>query len=110
MHRGLIALGSNLGDRAEYLERATKGVDGHSEVFVTNVSSWHNTAPIGGPAHQHDYLNGAIRIETTLSPDQLLHHLHRIETKLNRQRGPRWGARTADLDLLLFAKTSISTP
>lgn len=57
--------------------------------------------PASGPA----YVNAAIAVQTTLSPAAVLDALHRIEARLGRTRRDRWGARTADLDLLAMADT-----
>jgi 2-amino-4-hydroxy-6-hydroxymethyldihydropteridine diphosphokinase len=100
----LIGLGSNLGDRAAQLTEAVRRLAGHPAVRVLAVSGWHETSPIGGPAGQDAFLNGAARLETSLEAGQLLSVLREIERQLGRQPGPRWGARPIDLDLLLYAQ------
>ena len=47
-----------------------------------------------------DYVNAAALLETTLSPVDLLAHLHAVEADFRRERLQRWGRRTLDLDLL----------
>jgi pantoate--beta-alanine ligase len=98
----LLALGSNQGDRAGYLLAAVEELRRHPAVRVLRVSSFHETAPVGGPGGQGKYLNGAAIIETTLPAEELIALLQGIEKKLGRQRTERWGPRTIDLDLLLY--------
>ena len=59
------------------------------------------TAPYGG-VEQEDFLNGAVEIETLLTPLELLDTLHRLEQQANRVREIHWGPRTLDLDILLY--------
>jgi 2-amino-4-hydroxy-6-hydroxymethyldihydropteridine diphosphokinase len=105
----LIGLGSNLGDRKAQLDAAVAALAEVAGVDVLGVSSYHETAPVGGPAGQGDYLNAAARVETTLEPLDLLHILQDIERRAGRVRTVRWGARTLDLDLLLFGNRVIKT-
>ena len=102
MHECLVALGSNLGNRTAYLERAVAEIGESPQVRALRRSGWYATPPIGGPGVQREFLNGAVRFETSLSPSQILHLLRRVEHQLNRQREIRWGDRTIDLDLLLY--------
>jgi 2-amino-4-hydroxy-6-hydroxymethyldihydropteridine diphosphokinase len=97
-----IALGSNLGDRQQYLERALQSLREQPGIMVARVSSWHETAPVGGPSGQGNYLNGAAELQTDLEPAALLHVLLDIERRLGRVRLVRDGPRTVDLDLLLY--------
>lgn len=99
----LIALGSNLGDSAAILERAISELRATPAVFVRKRSRWFRTSPIGGPAGQEDFVNAAVRIETSLDAQQVHAVLREVETRLGRQRRRRWGARRVDLDLLLYA-------
>ena len=64
------------------------------------------TTPVGGPP-QPDYLNAVIRVETDLSARDLLDVARRIEARLGRVRKERWGARTLDVDILLFDEERI---
>jgi 2-amino-4-hydroxy-6-hydroxymethyldihydropteridine diphosphokinase len=98
----LIALGSNLGDRAEHLRRAVALIDAAPGVRLVARSAWHQTPPIGGPAGQRSFLNGAVLVATTLPPRELLGQLLRIEQHLGRLRQRRWEARSVDLDVLLY--------
>ena len=105
----LIALGSNLGSRAQYLDQAVTALRAIAEIKNVLVSTYHATNPVGGPTGQAEFLNAAARFETTLAPQVLLTELHRIESQLGRTREVRWSARTIDLDLLLYDTQVIET-
>jgi 2-amino-4-hydroxy-6-hydroxymethyldihydropteridine diphosphokinase len=92
------------------LLKAVKRLGEHPQIDAIRHSSWHETPPIGGPADQGPYLNGAARVETSLDPQALLRTLAGIETSLGRQRTERWGSRTIDLDLLLYDRLVCRTP
>ncbi len=100
-HTAYIALGANLGDKEANLRlgvealRATKGCQ------VLAVSDFLVTEPYGG-VEQDDFLNGAMKIRTLLTPHELLERLHEIEREAKRERVVRWGPRTLDLDILLY--------
>jgi 2-amino-4-hydroxy-6-hydroxymethyldihydropteridine diphosphokinase len=100
----LVALGSNVGDRAEHLRSAVDALAGLPRTHLAARSSWHETQPEGGPAGQAPFLNGAALLSTSLSPEKVLAEFHRIETMLGRVRAERWGPRTLDLDLLLYGQ------
>ncbi|HBO39392.1 MAG TPA: 2-amino-4-hydroxy-6-hydroxymethyldihydropteridine diphosphokinase, partial [Pasteurellaceae bacterium] len=61
------------------------------------------------PQDQPDYVNGVACIQTGLSPLDLLDHLQRIEHEQGRERLRRWGERTLDLDILLYANTVVNS-
>ncbi len=106
----LIGLGSNLGDRQRALEAALALLAEHAAIRLVAASSFHATQPVGGPAGQGEFLNAAARIETELSPRDLLRLLHEIEARLERVRTGHWGPRTLDLDLLLYGEQVIDEP
>jgi 2-amino-4-hydroxy-6-hydroxymethyldihydropteridine diphosphokinase len=97
-----IALGSNLGDRRHYLDAALQTLREHPHITVVAVSSYHETAPVGGPPGQGLYLNAAAQLDTDLEPEALLAVLLDVERRLGRVRHERHGPRTIDLDLLLY--------
>src|SRR5207253_7518000 len=80
-----IALGSNLGDRQQYLQSALAHLR-QSGVAVERVSSMYETAPLGGPPGQGPYLNAAARVQTELAPRTLLDILLETERRLGRVR------------------------
>ena len=95
-----LGLGSNLGDRLGNLQAAVDAVLAAGGIRAVASSRVWETAPIGGPS-QPDYLNAVLRIETELSPRELLAICRSVEDRLGRVRGERWGARTIDVDVLL---------
>jgi 2-amino-4-hydroxy-6-hydroxymethyldihydropteridine diphosphokinase len=103
-----IGLGSNLGDSRSILIGAIDRLQMHPQIDLLAVSSWYLTAPIGPP--QTDYINGCATIKTSLAPLDLLNTLHSIESEFGRVRQEIWGARTLDLDLLLYDNLIIDLP
>jgi 2-amino-4-hydroxy-6-hydroxymethyldihydropteridine diphosphokinase len=102
-----IALGANLGDRAANLRAALERLDQHAAVRVIRVSSFHETAAVGGPAGSPPFLNAAAELRTTLAPSHLLDLLLETERAMGRIRTMRWGPRLIDLDLLLYGQQVI---
>ena len=102
MPRAFIGLGANLGPREVTLLRAVDLLAADSGIDVLEISQLRETDPVGD-VEQPSFLNGAVAVETTLSPRELLNVLLRVERELGRVRdGERWGPRTIDLDLLLY--------
>lgn len=101
-----LGLGSNLGDRLTNLQGAVDLLQGEPGLRVLASSRVWETAPVGGPP-QPDYLNAVIRVETDLSARDLLDVAHRVEERLGRVRKERWGARSIDIDVLLFGEETI---
>ncbi len=105
-----LGLGANLGKRRETIDAALARLADHRAICVCAVSALIETAPVGGPAGQPNYLNGAAAIETNLDPAALLAELKRIEHDLGRRDGPRWGPRPIDLDILLYGDLALASP
>lgn len=98
----LIALGSNLGNRARYLRAAVDAMRG--VVHVVRASGVHETSPVDAPAGSPPFLNMVIAGWTTLSPKSLLEKLLAIERRFGRRRpAPRNAPRAIDLDLILHS-------
>ncbi|MGH7586084.1 MAG: 2-amino-4-hydroxy-6-hydroxymethyldihydropteridine diphosphokinase [Gemmatimonadales bacterium] len=107
--RVLVALGSNLGDRAGHLDAARQALAQLPETRLVAVSSVEETAPLGG-LRQPAYLNQMALLETGLAPRALLRHLHRIEADRGRARRERWAPRTLDLDIVRFGDQEVAEP
>jgi 2-amino-4-hydroxy-6-hydroxymethyldihydropteridine diphosphokinase len=99
-----VALGSNLGDRRAYLDRAVIALRNTPGLAVGRLSSVYETAPVGGPAGQGPYLNAVAEVQSELSAEDLLRTLLAIEASLGRERLAKDGPRTLDLDLLLYGE------
>lgn len=100
-HTAYIALGSNMGDKKGYLEMGVEGLRQTRGCRVEAVSDFLVTEPYG-MVEQDEFLNGAMKIRTLLTPHELLERLHQIEQEAKRERVVRWGPRTLDLDILLY--------
>ena len=109
MNNAYLSLGSNLGDRNAYLLYALNALDGHSKVAVVKTSPFFETAPIGY-VQQAAFLNAAVQITTSMTPESLLALCQDIENQLLRQRAVRWGPRTIDIDILLYDDQLIDDP
>jgi 2-amino-4-hydroxy-6-hydroxymethyldihydropteridine diphosphokinase len=100
-HTAYLGLGSNVGDRRAYLERAVAALPGHG-ITVTASSSVYETEPVGLVLDQRDFFNASLRVETALEPEQLLDACKAVERELGREPGGvRHGPRPIDVDLLL---------
>ena len=110
MTRAYVGLGANLGAREEILRHAIALLGEREEVEVVAVSTLRETEPVG-LVRQPRFLNGAVALQTTLDPRQLLTALLAIEQELGRVRdGKRWGPRTVDLDLLVYGDEVVEEP
>jgi 2-amino-4-hydroxy-6-hydroxymethyldihydropteridine diphosphokinase len=101
-----VGLGSNLGDRQQYIYEAVENLHRHPAVTVERCSSLYETAPVG-LVDQPYFLNMVVVVRTELKPLELLELLLQVEQTLGRVRDIRWGPRTIDLDLLIFGYISI---
>ncbi|HYK83415.1 MAG TPA: 2-amino-4-hydroxy-6-hydroxymethyldihydropteridine diphosphokinase [Gemmatimonadales bacterium] len=98
-----MALGSNLGDRAEHLAYARTRLTALPRTRLLKASRVEETAPLG-PVPQGPYLNQMVLLETELEPLELLAALHDIEAARGRERAVRWGPRTLDLDIVRYGE------
>ena len=100
--RIFIGVGSNLGNRRAYYQKALDLMADLPRTAILRCSSLYETEPIGEAKNW--YVNSVVELETALSPQQLLSHLQKIELALGRKRTKKWASRTIDLDILLFDK------
>ena len=104
-----ISIGSNLNNPQQQVITAVTELNEVLNTKVAAVSHWYRTSPMG-PQDQPDYINGVAKLETKLSPEQLLKALQTIEDGHFRERKEHWGARTLDLDILLYGNQTIDLP
>lgn len=97
--RAVISLGANIGNPKEQMDLAVAMLREATDLIA--VSTYHRTAPVGGPT-QPDFLNAICIAESELPAIDLLSLLHGIEKSLGRERIQRWGPRTIDLDLIQY--------
>ena len=111
MVRSFVGLGSNLDNPREQIRRALDLLRAEAGVELVAVSSLRETDPVGYE-RQPRFLNGAAELRTELSARELLGRLLAIERRLGRVRGkgPRFGPRTIDLDLLLYGDEVLHEP
>lgn len=103
-----LGLGANLGDPEATLRSAVASLKALPSSRLVALSSLYQSSPLGPPG-QPDYLNAVAGLQTALPPHELLAALHAIENAHDRVRQERWGARTLDLDLLLYGSDEIDT-
>ena len=105
MTRAFLSLGSNLGDRRQFLGEAVQSL-GNSVVAVSPV---YETDPVGGP-DQGRFLNIVVQLDTDLAPRELLAVCHRLESGAQRVRMQRWGPRTLDVDIIWMDGVEVDEP
>ena len=103
-----LGIGSNMGDKFNYLKECIEKIDALNDIEVTKKSSFYETLPIGYE-NQDKFINAVLEIKTSLEPMQLLYALQNIENRLHRKRQIRWGPRTIDIDILIYGDDIIST-
>jgi len=104
-----LALGSNVGDRQQTIISAIEYLQNHPEFSAITVSSMYLTEPYGFTG-QRDFVNCAVRLETLLSPRDILQEIKSIENIFGRTREIKWGPRTLDIDILFYDSKIIQEP
>ncbi len=104
-----IGLGSNLENPKSQLLSARAELSAYSDIVESGFSSLYQSPPMG-PKNQPDFVNAVMAVGTELSSEQLLDRLQKLEREHGRVRRERWGARTLDLDLLLYGDFRIDLP
>ena len=97
-----IGLGSNLNDPVVQVTYALEALGEIEGISILETSQFYTSPAMGGPADQSDYVNAVAALKTVLSPRNLLQKLQLLERLQGRTRGPRWGPRIIDLDILLY--------
>ncbi len=110
MATAYLGLGSNLGDRLALLREARRALGLTQGLRVSASSPLYETEPVGGPPGQGLYLNAVLEVEADLPPRRLLETALALETRLGRRRETPGGARTLDIDLLLFGDDILEEP
>lgn len=104
-----LGLGSNLGDRVGAIQQAMHFLTDHPEIRLLSASSFYETEPVGDP-DQEWFVNVAVAIDTTLSPEELLALCQDVEKQLGRVRDRKrpQGPRAIDIDILFYEDQVIS--
>jgi 2-amino-4-hydroxy-6-hydroxymethyldihydropteridine diphosphokinase len=107
--RTVIAMGSNIGDRLDYLQGGLDGLFDTPRITFLAVSPVYETTPVGGP-EQPDYLNAVVIAETSMPAQAVLERCLSLEDAYGRVRDERWGPRTLDLDLIIYGDEVSNSP
>ena len=105
----VLGLGGNIGDTRSLMREAIEHLAGQPDVAVKAVSALYRTPP-WGKTDQPPFLNAAVKIETDLSPQELLGAVLSVEQALGRERKERWGPRTIDIDILIYGGRTVDEP
>ena len=106
-----VSIGSNLGERRENVEKALNFINQHPKIIMTARSKWYQTEPLKKKKEDSDkwFINGVIKLKTSLGANDLLHALQKIESDLGRPLDRnKWDPRTIDLDILYFNNNIIN--
>lgn len=103
-----LGIGSNLGEKKEYLDMVSREIEIHKHMKLISKSEYVTTPPYG-VTDQPDFLNGVIKLETYLTATELLQFTQELEKKSGRVRTRRWGERTLDIDILFYGSEVIYT-
>jgi 2-amino-4-hydroxy-6-hydroxymethyldihydropteridine diphosphokinase len=111
MAEALVALGGNLGDVRDTLDRAVAAFCDGEEIRLLARSSDYRTPP-WGVEDQPPFVNLAIAVATGLAPHALLARAQSVEHALGRERAKerRWGPRPIDIDLIAYDDLALETP
>lgn len=101
-----IAIGSNMGKRIENCIRAVRAISDFARIM--SLSSIYETEPVDNE-DQPDFINCVVKIETLLSPFDLLTFLQAVETAIGNRRIEKQGPRVIDLDIIFYADLLIET-
>lgn len=107
-HTAYLSVGSNIGEKEQFLNNAVKKLDEDCNIKVTKVSKYIETEPYGN-VEQDKFLNGCLELRTLLTPDELLKKVNEIEQEEGRIRTLHWGPRTLDIDILLYDNEVVYT-
>ena len=102
-----LQLGSNIGDRKMFLQKAIKNINMKLGTVVNFSKIYESEA--WGVKNQNNYLNQILKITTNLDSNQILREVLDIEKILGRKRKEKWGERCIDIDIILFNNDIIKT-
>ena len=101
-----LGLGSNIGDKKQYIIDAIEALSDDRHINLIQVAEMIETEPYGH-VEQDDFLNTCVHIETDYTPYEMLDKAMEIEQSLDRERLIKWGPRTIDIDILLYKDLQI---
>ncbi|MDE3058765.1 MAG: 2-amino-4-hydroxy-6-hydroxymethyldihydropteridine diphosphokinase [Bacteroidota bacterium] len=101
MENVFLSLGSNVGTRSAYLQKAVDGIAEFPGTDLVKISSVYQTEPVG-VTRQRDFYNAAVWLVTRLDAHEFHARMKTLEQTIGRRRTFRWGPREIDIDILLF--------
>jgi len=106
---GYLGFGTNLGDRKKNLDRAIISLDSRPDLTILRTSGIYETEP-WGMTDQPNFLNMVAEIATSISLDELLERVKKLEQDMGREDGPRFGPRLIDVDILMLEDQVVNQP
>lgn len=103
-----LVLGSNLGNSIDFLEKASMLLQEQVGKVIASSARYQTAA--WGKTDQPDFINQVLKLETDLSPSEVLATILGIERQLGRERAEKWGSRTIDIDILFYDQEVVTTP
>ena len=113
MTTAVLALGSNLGNRRNWIVKALSLISTTKDVYLIDISPIVESKALtlaGVDSSKPKFLNCVVEIETTLKPEELLRQMQAIELELGRKRKERWGDRNIDIDIITYGTTQHRSP
>ncbi|MCL1970840.1 MAG: 2-amino-4-hydroxy-6-hydroxymethyldihydropteridine diphosphokinase [Candidatus Bathyarchaeota archaeon] len=107
-YKVVLALGSNVGDRAQNIQKALEMLTEFASVIILDKSKLYETEPVGY-VEQEKFYNAAVFVETVLNPFDLYLKIKNIENTLGRKETFRWGPRVIDIDIIVYEGCMINT-
>ncbi|NUN69658.1 MAG: 2-amino-4-hydroxy-6-hydroxymethyldihydropteridine diphosphokinase [Bacteroidetes bacterium] len=107
-HTIYLGLGSNVGNKVEFLAAAVRGIADMPATVVDAVSNVYVTEPVGN-VPQDDFLNCAVSVRTDLGITEFHAAMKQLERAIGRSESERWGPREIDIDLLFFDAVVMNT-
>lgn len=104
-----LGLGGNLGDVVGNLDRTIARITGTPGITDVEVSRYYLTSPVSD-IPQNDYVNAVCRLQTTLTPRQLLEKMQAIEVLQGKVAKDKNAPRIIDIDILLYGKEVVNEP
>lgn len=112
MTTAVLALGSNLGNKRQWLVKALSLIATTPDIYLIDISPVVESKALtvsGVDSSKPSFLNCVAEIETPLEPEQLLRELQAIEIELGRKRKERWGNRNIDIDIITYGDSQLET-
>ncbi len=103
----ILSIGTNEGDLKRNIRSAISELSNFARII--NISKFYRTEPYGYKP-QKKFINLALEVDTSLTPDEFLKNCKLIETKLGRKKNVKWGPRTIDIDIIFWGNMIIDKP